>query len=378
MQILVIEDNLQMFDDYLKDVEIFNDDNIYNIIISLVHAKTKAEGEQNLSSSQWDAAIIDLRLSSQGNGEEGNALISIVQEKFKFPIFVVSSNIGDLDPNIAKNNSFLNIRERNGENQALFTDIANIYQTGITRILGGKGQIESYLNDIFWKHLSQTMPYWIEQAKTNPEDTEKSLLRYTLSHIQEYLEINEEDKFEDYHPVEFYVPKVSSKLGTCDIIFNEKEKKYAIVLTPSCDLANVKAKFITIAQIENLEIPILKEQQGIIEKYPNKLQSLTNQKNLPENDLKIKSKELESKKRSAEETIVKLLNNNYQQKLHYLPKSDLFEGGFIDFQQVTSISLKELNENYKINVTVSNAFKKDIIARFSHYYARQGQPGIKS
>jgi hypothetical protein len=39
-----------------------------------------------------------------------------------------------------------------------------------------------------------------------------------------------------------------------------------------------------------------------------------------------------------------------------------------------SISIEDLEKNYDRVATISNHFLQDIIARFSQYYSRQGQP----
>ena len=66
-------------------------------------------------------------------------------------------------------------------------------------------------------------------------------------------------------------------------------------------------------------------------------------------------------------------------KYHFLPKVSFFEGGLIDFSSLICLAYdKEKNkfeerDLHKIG-TITDAFKKDINARFSSYYQRQGQP----
>lgn len=66
-------------------------------------------------------------------------------------------------------------------------------------------------------------------------------------------------------------------------------------------------------------------------------------------------------------------------RYHFLPKVGFFDGGFIDFSLLTCLKYdREKNEFAERNLvkigTITDSFKRDIIARFSSYYQRQGQP----
>jgi len=74
--------------------------------------------------------------------------------------------------------------------------------------------------------------------------------------------------------------------------------------------------------------------------------------------------------------------NAFKNKLtlyyHCLPKTDFFEGGFMNFRKLTSSDIIDFETRFeKPIVQISPPFLKDIISRFSGYYARQGQPEIE-
>ena len=75
-------------------------------------------------------------------------------------------------------------------------------------------------------------------------------------------------------------------------------------------------------------------------------------------------------------SIKKLLNNNEQEYYHWLPENELFEGGLINFRKVHSIESEKLFSEYEIDIKISDIFVKNILNRFSRYYARQGQPDL--
>ncbi len=63
---------------------------------------------------------------------------------------------------------------------------------------------------------------------------------------------------------------------------------------------------------------------------------------------------------------------------HYLPEVSgiMDKNSFIDFRRI--ITLDRLDDsNIESVATISAPFLKDIIARFSYYYSRQGQPELK-
>ncbi|MEM8452862.1 response regulator, partial [Morganella morganii] len=70
--------------------------------------------------------------------------------------------------------------------------------------------------------------------------------------------------------------------------------------------------------------------------------------------------------------------NNKTGYYHWLPKVDFFPGGTINFRRVSTYSECELDTDFhKSNLQISPSFIKDIVSRFSSYYARQGQPDIE-
>ena len=68
--------------------------------------------------------------------------------------------------------------------------------------------------------------------------------------------------------------------------------------------------------------------------------------------------------------------NNAKARYHLLPPCQLFSGGLIDFQLINSISQEDFHEGASVIASINPVFHKDIQARFSHYYGRQGQPQL--
>lgn len=349
MKLLIVEDEAPAIQAYEDNIESFNKTSEIKIIPIIV--STLNDAMNLLLNPIFDAAIVDLKLSDDKVELEGLTIIEEIRQNLVFPIFIVSGSLGQVDH--LEENPLFRKKSRDDDYKTILSEIVSIYNTGITKILGKKGEIDKYLNKIFWEHLSNSMDLWIGDEKRSPIEKQKSLLRYTLLHIQEYLELTEESNFEYYHPAEIYItPAIKENLFTGDIVTNNGDGSSYIVLTPSCDLAQGKAKDILLVSIESEKIGLLNEKTNIIKKNTA----------TPELIL------------DAETVLKALINNSYSNKYHFIPKYKHLDAGLINFQKINSIRIKDFNGNFTVVASVNSSFTKDIVARFSYYYSRQGSP----
>ena len=155
-------------------------------------------------------------------------------------------------------------------------------------------------------------------------------------------------------PEEMYIsPPVSKRLKTGSILKMKKDGKYFIVLSPACDLVlrsngSMKTDEILLCEIENFSSVQDKVFNGI------------------------------KKKSHKEKKLEELLKNNLYFYRHWLPEASGFDGGFINFRWVYTLAESDIKEHIETPThQVSSSFVKDIISRFSSYYARQGQPDFE-
>lgn len=82
--------------------------------------------------------------------------------------------------------------------------------------------------------------------------------------------------------------------------------------------------------------------------------------------------------KTQDKELIKYQRNTKNLYYCWLPKTSCFNNGaVINFRRVSTYSQKELDESFNSPVIqVASPFLKDIISRFSSYYARQGQPDI--
>lgn len=325
------------------------------IIIESVSVRTFEESLLNLLKKEFDAAIIDLKLSSTTDKEEGVDLIEIIIDRLRFPIFV-RSGFPEKVNDIVSEHHFVKVFKKTDNLDEIINEIIKFYQMGITESIGTKGKVEKYLNKIFWDRLSKNVYFWNKDSFGEIEH-EKSLVRYCLSLLHEHLEIDENgDGFLDYHPFEIFIkPPIKSKHFFGDVLKDRDD--YYIILSPACDMAQDKYEKVIIVKIDPLE----------------KIEEFATHRNKFHEE-KDKSK---NKADNAKKKVVQFLTNNHSNKFHYLPPYLEFPGGLINFQKIESKTKEELQDMERF-ASISGEFSKDIGSRFSNYFARQGQPNLNT
>lgn len=348
LNLLIVEDDPAAIDSYKRDINSYNLTNEVKINADFKSDKDQAIDILNDNTKYFDAAIVDLKLDSGGIPDEnytGNDVLKKIKGKLRFPVFVITGTPEHLDTSLKEQNSFFKLKIR-GEESNYLQELCEIYETGITNVLGRKGAIEKYLNEIFWNHLSSSIDVWIRDNGRQHEEREKALLRYTLLHMQEYID----EEIEKYHPNEFYItPPVKSELYTGDIIEYKDQK--CLALTPACDFSQKNADYVLFVNIKDWETL----------------------------DAEFKKRPLSGSK----EQRLKSLITNKTPRYHFIPQVGSFKGAFIDFQDKSTIPTAIVENRIakgdaKRIATVSGPFLKDIIARYSSYFSRQGSPDFNT
>ncbi|MCU0287406.1 MAG: hypothetical protein MUF15_13560 [Acidobacteria bacterium] len=345
LNLLVVEDNDGQIKAWETAIDLFNRDKSKNLNLKAEIKKDLESGLAAISSNNFDAAIVDLKLSPENSELDGNKIITEIQKKQRFPIVVVSGLPQDMKETTGEENALFKVYKRDQKPfKDILMEIVSIYNTGITKLLG-RGEnglissIEKSLQEIFWSHISHSF----DEISSSLLDTKKVLMRYTLTHLFEYLSEGDTTSSEFYYEGEMYMlPAINDNLATGVLLKDKASNEFFIILTPACDMVirkngSRKAEKIMLVQIEGIE-------------------SISQNKN---------GKDIE-----------KLFKNNSSLNYHFLPPIKKFVGGFINFQHISSIEDKKITDKFSIIGKVTAPFLKDIISRFSTYYARQGQPEL--
>ena len=354
LRLLIVEDNGQDLRSLTNSVKRYLDEKKRHINLDI--CETFDDAMKKLDNS-FDGGIIDLKLGN--NGDEGNEVVKKIGESFfRIPIAIFAGNTDSWNSQMEEKIMLIGVFKKTEiEYYDLFDRFWDIFDTGLTRILGGRGKIENLLNKVYLKSLLPQMETWVSYGKQNSKRTEDALLRYALNHLLQLLEEGEERCF----PEEVYLhPPLSSDITTGSIVKERTQNQWHVVLSPACDLfvhgdnGNFKTDRILVVNIERESSIVNNALRYVMEM----------------NDCEDIQEEIENK-------LKEVSNNNHSFYYHWLPRTGFFEGGFLNFRKLETLKKRQFNNKFEAPLLqISPFFVKDIVARFSSFYARQGQPDI--
>ena len=335
-QLLLVEDGA----DFVESYETVLDDyvNTRNRQIEMRVEKTLADAKRSLDGS-IDAAVVDLNLG--GGTTDGGEVIDELKEHFRVPVAVLTGTPDDADSAPPVVGVFT--KGEHGFDEVLDC-LWGIYETGLTRIMGGRGLLEERLNRVFLTNLLPTIDVWVNYGRKDPNRTEKALLRHALGHLVADLEGDETPCY----PEEIYLtPPLEDLLQTGTLVRCRNRGTCHVVMTPACDLVmrgngepRPKTDVVVVAEV----VP----EAALFERLPA------------------------DKGRQK-----KLKTNSDSMCFHWLPECSAVKGGFIDFRRLESVPFDGFDAQFeRLRVRIAPSFVKDIVSRFSIFYARQGQPAI--
>lgn len=349
-------------EDYNLNCEL---DEIFNFSVRYKAADTPEKAMVLLFKENFHALIVDLKLENEDNNKEdenysGNILLKNIVNKEIIPIIVRTGFPNKTIQGISRNIIKICAKETPAIEEVI-EELLDYYNTSIFSVFGSSGKVYNHIKDFFWNVLPTCFINKKEELNgLDKEIQEKVIIRYVSSWLNnKYMFDN---GYLDVEPIEMYMfPNPIDKICNCDIYKDNDSNEKFIVLTPACDLANDKAENILFAKIQSYEN---------IDEFNETIQKCyENQK---------AEGEISNKNRKK----IALWSRNSHEKsmrYHFLPKVGFFEGGFIDFSLLAYLKYdrakNEFSERKLVKLgTITDSFKSDIIARFSSYYQRQGQP----
>lgn len=354
--VLCVEDDPSLIDAFNNSISDLKDS---GIDINGVAVKTRDEALEFVGDNNLIGVIVDLNLGDDGV-TSGVIFIEELAKNFnKIPIAIYSGTVADLNAANDKILSSLCIKiyiKDDTSYDEIIQRFIKISNTGISKVLGDKGIIEKILFDIFQRKILPDIDSWIEYK--NEQDLIEPFTRHAINYMRHIID----EMHEDYLSIEFYLkPEIigsNENIIKTGEIYTDNSQQHYFVITPACDLANNKTDYIQLIPIIQKSDYINTQKGFIVEntKY----------------DLAIDLTACTGQQKNS----LKNCFENKNPNMHYFPNvSGVFEGGFINFRNIQSIKIEHLRE-YKKKLQVSSDFVKDIVARFSAYYARQGQPEL--
>jgi hypothetical protein len=324
--------------------------------------------------NSFDGAIVDLKIN--GLSESGNEVAKkIIERNLRIPIAIFTGTPDAADSHF----NYLGLFKKGEVTYEEILDVfMGIHNTGLTRIMGGRGILEKTLGDVFQNNILPRRNSWVAYGKESSEKTERALLRHTLSCLLQLLDDDDDECFAE----EFYIyPPISPNIRTGSLVKKRDGGARYVVLNPACDLVvrrsgSFKTDRVLVGEIDGQETlqTVAKIQNSKLKKALEKLEQCEHHH--PESKAYINA--VENGARNLEKIVGDALRNSQSLYQHWLPTTDYFEGGFLNFRKLSTFSKEQFDKDFSSpDIQISPSFVKDIISRFASFYARQGQPDIQ-
>lgn len=337
--LLFIEDEEPLRENFLKEVEIFNDkDDEISITATTVNNITDAK--QALENLRFDIIVTDLKIEA-GTAEKdavtiGNEFIKDLKTISPCPIAILTGKPTDVDSSSLDPSSMEKFTKNAAAESLIFTWLKT------------KLPLIKLMRKSFSLLNNELAPLFHGGVATRISSGESSIpadsaLRVILENVADsILTVNSTTKC---HPQESYImPVRRDKLMTGDLI-NHDDHVW-VVLTPACDIVRCDSTYkILLAKCKGNEK---------YEKYLNLAES------------------------GDYTSLSKLINQANNLSSHFLPPLTKGDPPYIvDFEDLAVIQHSDLNPK-GIIAAISPKFLPNLIHRFSAFIGRPGAPDIDS
>jgi len=363
MKLLLIEDASADLDACKTTLNRWNDEHDDASRIELVEKLSLDDALSYLhsyESASVEGIILDLNLDRRGDAGE-KIIFAITEMKRRIPIYVFTATPDAL--------SFPYVlgKKKKGECQydEIFTAFDMVRRIGLTKILGNNGRLEDCLKKIFDYGIIPYMKYWEEYAEdAGMQESEHALARHVSLQLHDVMD-GDSEKFA---PNEFYVTNLDESrkfVKSGELLKSKNEGTFYVVLTPPCDLVlrgdgkKPKSKTVLLGVLEDANRK-MKEVTAIISKK-----------------LKKEGANNDDIAKEISDVCCSIESNAYCLNYHYFPGAMGLQPMLLNFRVLVTRTHNEIaNEYARTNLRVASSFFRDVLARFSSYYGRQGQPEV--
>jgi len=376
LQILLVEDTSSAQESFSEAVSVFNRIHASDAIVKAEIVVSVAEALQKIlfpvdGAVPYDGIVLDLKL--EDNNEGGNVIAKKLSDVYaRIPVVFVTATPGSVESNAV-------VYEAHSRDDKTYADDLDFFLSlklaRFTNVLGGCGIIEKHLSEVFQKSLLPQREVWAKYGQENHEKTERALLRYTLNHMMQLLDDDEDLAFAE----EFYIhPPFGDELRAGLIVKKKDCGEFFVVMNPACDLVkrkngDYKAEKIVLCAID----PIVSEHEDFGKQTKitkRKVEKVVKNCQGASSGCALQAAVLDCAKT---EDGLKRLRNNRSLHHHFLPPTKFFPGGMLNFRNIETCFPSVVDAQYEQEkILIAPFFLKDIVSRFASYYARQGQPDL--
>ena len=337
MNILLVDDDKQENDNWEEYLRTQGQNLSQQYNIRILHAEDLDAAERLIKDNQIDFLVLDIRLGIHGE-PDGNELVNTIKKYgLRIPTVFYTGNSDD----ITEDYYILQKYKKSIDTvEDILLFIISIWNTGINDILNRNGFLEKNISKFYKEIFIPNINQWIKRQEKDKKRVRRALMKIALNNLNALLEYDE-DKAYGEQVYLFFIDTANYYTGS--LLQNKETQEYYIVISPSCDIFLRKDKQGN--DQRNVDIVHLLK----ILKTPPKMK-MSNEKDYRSNKI-----------------------NRY----HFLPVVSNFNGGFVDFADITLVTENNLNDKYEImKLRISEPFMKNISGRFSSYFGRQGQPDL--
>lgn len=344
IKLLILDDDNEVIKDFTRSIELFNENNQKYKVLGYNHETMDLSIIKNKINPEIHGVIIDMKWGKEN--DYGVNIIEIAKNKL-VPFVIYSGNDFDL----GTQNDLMKFISKTTEMNAVIEHFVNLYNTNMFEVFGENGLLMKEIKEIFWNHAAFHISEWKDFPQFNKSSR---LMRYIVSRMYNKLMITEDGKNSDsIYSSEYYINPPSRDIIHSGLVVKEiSTNKKFVVMNAACDMERGLPDKIILCENNNT----------LRNKFVDGLKKASNSDG-------------RSKLKNKFKSIIKNSNSQYQ----YLPPyKSIIQEMFLDFQMISSVDKKCAvdNEKYEKLYTINPIVFKDIQYRFSHYYARQGQPEL--
>jgi len=353
LYLLVVEDSETEINEWKKRVERHNaaEDRAFDIEIGF--AESKRDAEKLIQGRRFDAAVVDLRLKlegqGQGNNDDGNDVVRMLASGEMAAVAVYTGQPVEAERE-RFNSPNIEVLDKGFGLDVVFTWLKN--QSDLIFVIRKATKIIG--QDMALTFHRSVWPRWKQwcQGGDIKQSIELPLARHLVSHVYTQL-LGETGSV--VHPEEhYYVPSFPDRdVSTGDLICETSSGMMEVVITPRCDIAHAN-------RMETIQLATCMDASAEWEKY-RAADSTT----------------------SAKE-ILKMKQHSRKEVQHFLPAMTIEPGKslgpwFVRFDQIRSIDKKsdEFNalKNKRI-ASISTDFLPSLVQRLGAFFSRIGTPDL--
>lgn len=362
LNLLIVEDSEAIIDQWKEKLEFYAVEESPTYSITAVFVTKLSEAQHALQNSNFDAAVIDIRLDEDGEQtHHGNNILESLSDTSLTVCAVYTGEPGtEVIADYQKD--FVRVFEK-GEGEGIESiliwlddkcDMISAIQTMQTSF--NQSMAKAFTHSI-WPRWS----YWL--AEGNLVGTQQALTRHMATHLHASFLNNEEL---GAHPEEyFFIPPLRDHLDTGDII--AIDGKLEVIVTPRCDMVRSKSQFPT------YQLVALLDKQEEWEQLKAKLEQ------------RIKEGATEKKVTSARNELRKFTNHNGETSSHFIQafrmtqndKEQSFGPYYAQFNDLRSIPRNQETIEHLLQhriASLSNEFVPSLVERLGTYFSRIGTP----